>query len=275
MLADEEAYVTLTNESTGEIRTLLVKDADIVERKGYKFSLPLAAKEAGDTVSAKVYDGGNNAISIIGKTSGNVYGENGVQYSLMEYFTWLQEKGSDDKEKAVGAAAKDYCIAAMIYFNYHAEGLSVSGAVDEVTSETLKDYVAGRSGTLPAGVSIKGISAMLESDNTFRLYYGFKGVTPADFRFMIDGKSAELTRRPDGMYYLALTEGVYSNKLQNTHTYSITYGTDAPNDSNTYTITASVLTYARTCANKSSKAESDLGKALYLYNKAAVDAFGE
>ena len=35
----------------------------------------------------------------------------------------------------------------------------------------------------------------------------------------------------------------------------------------------SVLTYARSCAGKADKAESDLGKALYLYNQAAVAAF--
>lgn len=163
----------------------------------------------------------------------------------------------------------------MIYFNYHAEGLSVSSAVDEMTPETLKDYVAIRSGTLPQGVSIKGIAAMLESDNTLRLYYDFKGVDPTDFSFAIDGNTIQLNQRSDGMYYLALPYGVYSNALQNTHTYSITCGTDEPNETNTYTITASVLTYTRSCAIKDDKAISDLGKALYLYNRAAVEAFGE
>ena len=37
----------------------------------------------------------------------------------------------------------------------------------------------------------------------------------------------------------------------------------------------SVLTYARSCAGKADKKESDLGKALYLYNKAAVAEFGQ
>ena len=126
------------------------------------------------------------------------------------------------------------------------------------------------------GVSIKGISAMLESDNTLRLYYNFKGVAPGDFRFAIDGKTIQLNRRSDGMYYLALPYGVYSNVLQNTHTYSITCGTGDPDETNTYTITASVLTYARSCAIKDgSKTVNDLGKALYLYNRAAVEAFGQ
>ena len=35
----------------------------------------------------------------------------------------------------------------------------------------------------------------------------------------------------------------------------------------------SVLTYARSCAGKTDKAESNLGKALYLYNQAVVAAF--
>ena len=66
---------------------------------------------------------------------------------------------------------------------------------------------------------------------------------------------------------MALDTGVYSNHLQDTNDYSISDGT------NTYTITMSVLTYARSCAGKAEKEVSDLGKALYLYNQAAVAAF--
>ena len=268
VLADEDAYVTLTNETTEKTETLLIKDAEYVTDKGYKFSIPLAAKEASDTITARAFNGQENALTIRGKTSGSDYTETGVQYSLMQYFTWLEAKG-DDKEKAVGAAAKDYCIAAQIYFVYHADGLSVSSAVDAVTAETLSGYIAVREGTLPAGVSIKGITAMLESDNTLRLYLGFKGVNPGSLTFAIDGNAVNLKQRSDGAYYLAMDAGVWSNRLQDTHTYSVSDGT------NTYTITASVLTYARSCAIKSDETEINLGKALYLYNRAAVAAFGQ
>ena len=71
------------------------------------------------------------------------------------------------------------------------------------------------------------------------------------------------------MRYLALDEGVYANHLQDVHEYSVSDGTK------TYTIEASVLTYARSCARKSDEKTSDLGKALYLYNRTAVAAFGE
>ena len=269
VLADEGAYVTLTNENTGKTITLPVNKAEQVPEKGYKFSIPLAAKEASDTIIAKVFESQGNALTIRGDHSGNDYTETGVRYTLMQYFDWLRNSGESKEEKDLGAAAKDYCIATQIYFNYNADGLAVSGAVDAVTAETLSSYISGRKGTLPTGVSIRGISAMLESDNTFRLYFSLKGVDPGKLTFAIDGGTADLTLRSDGEYYLALGAGVYSNKLQVEHTYSVSDGT------NTYAVTASILTYARACAMKSNDLESNLGKALYLYNLAAIARFGE
>ena len=76
-------------------------------------------------------------------------------------------------------------------------------------------------------------------------------------------------RDSDGAYYLELDTGVYSNHLQDEHTYSVS------DDSSTYTITASVLTYARSCVIKKDEKISNLGKTLFLYNEAAVAAFGE
>ena len=247
--------------------TLPVKDAENVPGKGYKFSIPLAAKEASDIISAKIYDGNNNSLTVVGR-SNNDYTETGVRYSLMQYFNWLEENGTDD-EKAVGAAARDYCSAVQIFFDYNADGLSVSSAVDGVTNDMLSSYIAGRTGTLPKGVSIRGITAMLESDNTLRLYLDFKKVDPSALTFAIDGEEVDLKQRDDGSYFMALDSGVYSDHLQDEHAYTISDGT------NSYTITASVLTYARSCAIRSNEAESNLGKTLYLYNQAAVAAFGE
>ena len=94
-------------------------------------------------------------------------------------------------------------------------------------------------------------------------------VEPSNFTFKIDGTETVLRQRSDGMYYLALDGGVFSNRLHDPHTYSVSDGID------NYTISASVLTYARSCAIKKNENERTLGKALYLYNRAAVEAFGE
>ena len=224
-----------------------------------------------------MYDGNDNEVTLIGGGSGTDYTKTGAQYTLMKYFEWLEKEGRDAEEKAVGAAARDYCAAAQIYFKYHADNLSVSSAVDAVTEETLSSYIADREGTLPAGVSIAGISAMLESDNTLRLYFDFKDVEPSSLKFAIDGTETVLKERSDGRRYIALDAGVYSDRLQDTHTYTVS------DDTNSYTITASVLTYARSCAIKEGKADEvekteiirNLGKTLYLYNQTAVAKFEE
>ena len=274
VLRDKNAYVTITNkDNSKETVTTLISEAEQVEGKGYKFSIELAAKEASDNIIANVYDGQDCMIPIEGGTTGKEYTGTGVPYTLMKYFEWLEINGTGS-EKAVGAAAKDYCTAAQLYFDHKVtEDMSVSEAVSEMREEDLnklKSCAAERSGKLPDGVSIKGISAMLESDNTFRLYYSFKNVDPTKLAYAIGGKPAELKQRTDGAYYLALDAGVYSNRLQDTKTYSVSDGT------NTYTITASVLTYARSCVVKSNATDEEinLGKALYLYNVAAVAAFG-
>ena len=110
----------------------------------------------------------------------------------------------------------------------------------------------------------------MESDNTLRLYLNFTDVKPEDFTIKIDEKEVKIKQRTsDKMYYIVLDAGVYSNHLQDEHTYSIS------DDENTYEITASVLTYARSCLLKSDVNEINLGKTLYLYNRAAVAAFRE
>ena len=278
--ADPNAKVVIkSEENTDRTVTLPVSEAEEYddEKGGYKFSIELAAKEASDTITAKVYDGNDNEVTLIGGGSGTDYTKTGAQYTLMKYFEWLEKEGRDAEEKAVGAAARDYCAAAQIYFKYHADNLSVSSAVDAVTEETLSSYIADREGTLPAGVSIAGISAMLESDNTLRLYFDFKDVEPSSLKFAIDGTETVLKERSDGRRYIALDAGVYSDRLQDTHTYTVS------DDTNSYTITASVLTYARSCAIKEGKADEvekteiirNLGKTLYLYNQAAVAKFEE
>ena len=65
VLADKKAYVTLTGEGTGKDVTLPVEDAEFVRGKGFKFSLSLAAKEAGDTISAKVFNGARCTRSVL------------------------------------------------------------------------------------------------------------------------------------------------------------------------------------------------------------------
>ncbi len=118
------------------------------------------AKKAGDTIIANVYDENDNLIPVKG-SSETVYRKDQLKYSMMEYFTMLEEGNYSEKEKDLGKAAKDYCTAAQICFGYKATGLSVSDAVKAVSAANLDAYVSEREGTLPTDVKINGISAML------------------------------------------------------------------------------------------------------------------
>ena len=274
LLEDEYAYVTLTNAETGREVKDWIRFTDFYEGRGFKFSIDLAAKEASDKIIAKVFDSQGNEFPI--RRADAAPGDpaetsTSIEETLMRYLDWLADPDTEvpDNEKRLGATAKDYCTAAQIYFKYHADGMTVSDAVKDLSADTLSGYAAVRTGELPEGVSILGISGMLETDNTLRLYYSFDSADPADLTFRIDGSPAALRERQDGERYLSLNGGVWPERLQDAHTYSVSNGT------NTYTFTASVLTYARACARETDQKVSDLGKALYLYNRAAVAVFDE
>ena len=189
VMEEDSVYVSMRNERTNETKITFVSSKNYdQDKRAYRFSIPLAAKEASDTITASIL-GGDDVIPLIGEKTGTDYTETGVPYSLMEYFNWLEKEGRDANEKAIGKAARDYCTAAQLYFDYNVtEDMSVSDAVRQLSADTLSGYIAVRDGELPSGVSISGITGMLESDNTLRLYYSFTGVDPDDLTFEIDGK---------------------------------------------------------------------------------------
>ena len=69
--ADPSAKVVITSEENPDRTvTLPVSGAEHDDEKGgYKFSIELAAKEASDTITAKVYDGNDNEVTLIGGKS--------------------------------------------------------------------------------------------------------------------------------------------------------------------------------------------------------------
>ena len=99
--SDQGAYVTITNDRTGQKITQSVIDAEYFAGKGYRFSIPLAAKEASDTITARVFNG-QGAITIKGNLRSD-YTETGVQSSLMEYFTWLENSEETTKAEKISA----------------------------------------------------------------------------------------------------------------------------------------------------------------------------
>ena len=63
-------------------------------------------------------------------------------------------------------------------------------------------------------------------------------------------------------------KNIAAPNLDTPHSFTVTDGED------TYTVTASALSYAYTSAKNGTEARQNLGKALYLYNQAANNKFG-
>ena len=238
------------------------------DKQGYKFSYVLLAKQIEDAVKIRLYDADGNPLLFKNKAGTNDYTETGLDMTILRYVDYMITNGSDSMKK-LAQAAKDYCYAAKQRFD--GGEYTFSGAVSAVTAEQLSGYASVTEGTLPAGVTIDSITAMFESDNSFRLYLKMDESVNADsLTFALDdaARTINLQQRSDGKRYLTFT-GVTSTKLQKAHTFIISDG------SNTYQATVSVLTYVRSVLNNSaSESMITLAKALYLYNQAALNHFG-
>ena len=92
-------------------------------------------------------------------------------------------------------------------------------------------------------------------------------VNPYEYKYMIDGEETDLIESEAGAYYLEVSN-VAAKELDQTHVFTVSDGTD------TYNISCSVLTYARSSVRSGTDERKDLGRSLYLYAKAAKAYFG-
>lgn len=165
-------------------------------------------------------------------------------------------------------ALDDYGTAAQIYFQYgDYSGLSADSAVTAVTQEKLALYALTTTGTKPAGVTGASIAVAFDEDNTLRITFKTDGSKPLNgYTFLLD--DTETTPAASGKNACLQVRNIAAPNLDTPHTFTVTDGTD------TYTINASALSYAYTSVKNGDEARQNLGKALYLYNRASDGFFG-
>ena len=232
----------------------------------YAYYFEVVAKEIRSQVTTKIVDG-NCELVTVKSASGTDYTD-GFTYSVQTY-AQNKQSSTDEKLRALAKAIEDYGIAAKIYFGYgDTSGLAVSEAVQAVTEADLLPYALSTEGTKPAGFTGCTITVMCEADSSLRIYFKFDGTkAPESYTYTVDGNPAELSERSDGAKYLVV-RNIAAKNLGDMHTFSITDGTD------TYTVTASALSYALTSVRNGNAARQNLGKALYVYYLAAKNYFG-
>lgn len=119
---------------------------------------------------------------------------------------------------------------------------------------------------VPAGVGIKGAAVEFQSNNSFRLYLKFDGsVAPENYDYFVNGEATML--KTSGEKYFLTVRNVIASKLGDEFTFTISRGEES------YDVTVSVLSYARSCLLKGGENLQNLAKALYLYNQTAIEKF--
>ena len=265
VLADEGAYVNF--EKAGTTTKKLVSEGTTDGEK-ISFIIPVPAPELADDIIVKVFDGRNRQLNLK-SAKGTDYTENGFVYSVKTYAQNKSQNGSTDKMRALAKALDDYGTAAHNYFTDSPSILPVDGAVKAVTLDEIAPYALSTEGTKPDGLIRAYISAAFESDNSLCITYEIDYSKPfGNYTFLVDGteKSPIDEGAPAYKTVSLLVTNIAAPNLDTPHTFTITDGI------NTYTVTACALSYAYTSVKNGSSARQDLGKALYLYNRAA-DAY--
>ena len=264
VLADEGAYVTF--EKAGTTTKKLVSEGTAGE-DAVSFIIPVPAPEYADDIVVRVFDSGDRQRALK-SSSGTDYTENGFVYSVKTYAQNKSQTGSTESMRALSKALDDYGTAAQLYFGYgNTSGLSVDSAVSAVTLDDLAPYALTVTGTKPDGVTGANIMVAFDTDNTLRITFKTDGSKPiGDYTFRLDGKKKTPTKKGKDAYLQV--KDIAAPNLDTPHTFTVTDGTD------TYTVTASALSYAYTSVKNGDINRQNLGKALYLYNQAADAYFG-
>jgi len=225
----------------------------------------VSAKAIADPVQVKILDGAEKNV-LISSAGGTSY-PNGVFFSAMDYARQMKTKASTAGMRILAQALEDYGIAAQNYFLR--SGQTLREEVTAVTAADLAPWAAVTQGQKPAGFRGTAISAVFEADNSLRVYCYFEnGVNPEAYRYEIDGHPAAIVRKADGSCYLCV-DNIAVNELDSAHRFTISDGADS------FSVTASVLSYAKTAIERGDADMANLGKALYLYNRAAENYFAE
>jgi hypothetical protein len=270
LMSQDDAAIVFYKDGEEAARTPLYDGVyiDLGENAGqWAYYFDVVAAEIGTPITAQILDGSGNPVTVL-SVNGTDYTD-GFTFSVQDYAEYMQEAGSEEM-KPLAKALKDYGIAAKLYFeNGDTTGLAVSAETQAVTEADLEQYALSTSGTKPAGFAGCSISVVFEADNSLRIYFKFDGSkSPENYSYTLDGSPAALHERSDGAKYLTV-ENIPAGSLAEPHSFSISDGTD------TYTVTASALSYALTSIINGNEARQNLGKALYLYNKAAAAYFAE
>ena len=254
---DEGAYAEYT--INGSKKRQFVSDTAVVNGKN-KFTCPVYATQTDDNINFRIYSGNGELYTLLSNKGADLTAD-GFDYSVGRYMN-VTKNSTDAKMAALASASIDYGAAAKNYFDSSANK-TVSSDVTSLSADVFASYMASQSGTKPSGIEGITLSVVFDADNSLRLYYKYAdGADPSKYTYFIDSEKAELRKNEKG-YYLEV-KNIAADKLGKAHTFTVQDSTD------TYTVSASVLSYAGSIVKINDTKTQNLAKALYLYNEKAI-----
>ena len=191
------------------------------------------------------------------------------RYSIKAYAEQAKNNPSvDENTKAVIDAMEDYATLAKAYFND--EQATVPETVANIQNAVFDTYTVATGGSLPAGVSLKGITLIFNSEITLRLYCVFdESVNASDIAVTVNGTAAKWQEKTiDGVKYRYVDcSGIAAADLSSVIAFKV----------GDCTISCSALSYANVILKNGTQNEMLINtlKALYLYHNACKTCFAK
>lgn len=223
------------------------------------FTVRKAPKEMQDAVHVALYDGAGNPIPLYEHDAQNAGKWNSVtdgEYVTRVYAGIAAEAVRAGGDTGYAAVMNDLGSSAQRFFGYDAGNAApLLGSLSDITADDLAGYAESTAGTLPQGLEYAG--GTLELDETVTMNFLFYGNVEG-----VTFKVGETTVTPEsnGDYTVVSVSGLTAGELADAHTITAADGV------NTYTITASALSYAYKALTEQTDADlQELARALYAW----------
>ncbi len=192
--------------------TVLLADAPVDANGNSKFTYAVAAKDMREDVTISFFDGNDQPLPLYDSAYNEIAGGS-YTYTVGDYLAAVDGDASQSAEmKALAGALSDYNACAELLFGTGTPAAPSLGNMD------LSSYKATLTGDLPAGVTLTGMTLLLESETTLRVYFKLAdgAALPA---VTVDGTDVSPVAK-DGQYYIAI-ENIAAPDLGVAHSIAI------------------------------------------------------
>jgi len=271
---DTGAYAVINGDEYNKIPLVSTKDdTDEVTpladgRVSREFTANVAAKEMKDMVTLQLFDAYGTKIPLENE---GVF-DDIFKYSVKNYIDSVNAKsGSPEKLKKLVSAMQNYNYAAREYFSYETDDIP-SYTVNEYSANDFASYAREINGALPAGITYRGSSLILDGNIVLRHYFQADSGTDIgaiDFSlYNSEGKTGEKLANltpamKDGLYFVDINN-ISPSRLDEMYVLSV--GDD-------FTLKCGPLSYIYSAKQKGNASLNKLMNALFEYSKAAKEYF--